>query len=131
MAFAEHRGRKYCAVRVDKAIVTVKGGSETKAPKTEMSRRVAVMSYPFASLMEQLRAEGPIVATNGTRTQPATITRNFKLWCQRHEVEYIQPKNLRSYRCYGPRRRHDAWDALPGINRGEDDGDSGLRERLS
>ncbi len=96
VAFAEHRGRKYCAVRVDKAIVTVKGGSEMKAPKTAMSQRVAVMGDPFASLMERLRAEGPIVATNGTRTQPATITRNFKLWCQRHEVEYIQPKNLRS-----------------------------------
>lgn len=97
VAFAERDGRLYCAMMVDKAIVTVKGGSEMKVTKTERSARVAIMGEPFASRMESLKGRGPMVsAADGKRTQPATITRNFKLWCLRNGVDYIQPKNLRS-----------------------------------
>ncbi|NPD33075.1 tyrosine-type recombinase/integrase [Eggerthellaceae bacterium zg-997] len=95
--FAERGGRAYCAIRVSKAIVTVRGGSEMKEPKTALSRRVAVMGEPFASALRRHAASGPLCRrADGGRTQPATVTRNFRLWCESNGVDYIQPRNLRS-----------------------------------
>lgn len=97
VAFAERGGRLYCALRVDKAVVTVKGGCEMKGVKTRASKRVAVMGEPFASRMRALSGTGPLVAAlDGSRTHPATVTRNFKEWCRRNGAEYVQPRSLRS-----------------------------------
>lgn len=85
-----HEGT-YLLVDVNKAAVTVSGGTELKETKTATSTRTVVIGEPFASRIEQLRDVGTVMPC-----APQTFTHNWRSWCQRHGLEYVRPMSLRS-----------------------------------
>lgn len=91
-------GGSFAKVKVDKALVTVRGGSELKSTKNTPSEREAICGEPFASRLLVLAdgRSGPIVASGGGYTSPATIAHNWKAWCARNGVPHVTFENMRS-----------------------------------
>lgn len=89
----------YAVLHVTKALVRVDGVSHDAPTKTPRSvRRVYVGGYA-AKRLEELRKPGhrPLVENkDGERSAPNSISKNYKLWCERHGVKYIPIKNLRT-----------------------------------
>lgn len=104
----EYRGRTYALVNVDKALVPTRCGRELKGTKNGFSTREGVIGAPFASRLLELceGGSGPLCGSDiphadGTPwgaldyPSPITVTNNFRAWCQRSNVEYINPGSLR------------------------------------
>lgn len=68
----------------------------TKTPRSV--RRVYVGGYAAKRLRELHKAgHRPLVENkDGERSAPNSISKNYKLWCERHSVKYIPIKNLRT-----------------------------------
>lgn len=103
----EAYGRSYALVSVHRGLVTVGGVKALKSTKNEHSEREVVIGEPFASRLLELRGErGPICPglhpyRGGEYDErhfasPATITHNWRIWCERHEVRYVRPGDMRS-----------------------------------
>lgn len=86
-------GRLYTHVNVNKAVTTAYNRPVRKETKTEASQRVVVIGEPFASRLRDLagREDEPVVPC-----APTTMTHNWRDWCQRHGIEYVRPKDMRS-----------------------------------
>lgn len=106
----EHRfhGQSYCVATIDKALVwSHQTGKILKDTKNEPSARDAVCGEPWASRLLELSEgkSGPLVPS-GTPydpskpeawyTSPLAITRNWKLWCERKGLPYVNQKDMRS-----------------------------------
>ena len=99
-----HGGRKYAILTVSKALVVTQRGKMLKTPKTALSGREVVLGEPFSSRLLALRGAGPLLPSGiidnsvpeAAFSSPATMTHNWRAWCERHGVVYIAPKNLRS-----------------------------------
>lgn len=99
-----YRGRSYALVKVEKALTVVSGRKVYKEPKNGFRVREAVIGEPFAARILELcggcgalvpsGAEG--IAPEDAYTSPQTITRNWRLWCERHDVPYVSQANMRS-----------------------------------
>ena len=92
----EHRGAVYAVLGVSKALVVTERGKMLKDTKTALSGREVVLGEPFASRLLALKSSGPLLSNGTGYASPATMTHNWRDWCARHGVAYIQPKNLRS-----------------------------------
>lgn len=101
------KGAVYAVVKIDKTIVTAKGGKKLQCgTKTELSQRDAVIGEPFASRLLTLRERGgggalvPSGRDNGKdgsgHTAPATMAHNWKAWCEAHNVEYVRLGDMRT-----------------------------------
>lgn len=109
------KGAVYAVVKIDKTIVTAKGGKKLQCgTKTELSQRDAVIGEPFASRLLTLRERGgggalvPSGRDNGKdgsgHTAPATMAHNWKAWCEAHNVEYVRLGDMRTCWSTMPRR---------------------------
>lgn len=103
----EAYGRVYALVYVERGLVTVDGSKLLKDVKNAHSEREVVIGEPFASrLLELCDGRGPVCAGSARYAggdyraehfaSPATITHNYRAWCQRHDVPYMRPGDMRS-----------------------------------
>lgn len=94
----ELRGAVYAVLSVSKALVVTERGKMLKDTKTALSGREVVLGEPFASRLLALGEgkRGPLLQGPDGYASPATMTHNWRDWCDRHGVAYVQPKNLRS-----------------------------------
>ena len=100
----DFKGQTYCCASIDKALTwSHQSGKVFKSTKNEPSEREAVCGEPFASRLLSLAEgkTGPLCpsgkpydpsAPEEWYTSPMAITRNWKLWCERHGVQ----KDMRS-----------------------------------
>lgn len=102
----EYKGRLYAIVTINMALVTV-NGKHLKGTKNEFRERQMAIGEPFATpLLALCDGEGPLCPgpkkyVKGEYkeehfTSPATISHNWRAWCERHDVEYIPQGNMRS-----------------------------------
>lgn len=92
----------YAIVSVKRAL-TYSNGKVLKEPKTG-EQRETVIGSPFAEMMATIvtGGDGVIMASGKTGlpaeeyTSPSTVCRNYRGWCERHNMPYVPPKNLRA-----------------------------------
>ena len=103
----EAYGRTYALVSVERGLVTVDGRKVLKGVKNDHSQREAVIGEPFASrLLELCGGKGPVCGgqapydggeyREGHFASPATITHNWRVWCERRDLDYVRPGDMRS-----------------------------------
>lgn len=102
----EAYGRVYAAVLVERGLVTVDGRKVLKDVKNEHSEREVIIGEPFATrLLELCDGAGAVCPGSATCSgeyseghfaHPTAVTRNWHRWCERNEVEYIRPGDMRS-----------------------------------
>lgn len=100
----EAYGSTYALVKVERGLVTVGGNRVLKGTKNEHSVREVVIGEPFASrLLELCEGTGPVCGSASGAdysaedfTSPTTVTHNWRIWCQKHGVEYVRPGDMRS-----------------------------------
>lgn len=102
-----HRGRLYANVRVDKALVSTNHGRVLKGVKNGFSQRDVIIGAPFAERLLDLAAcDGPLCPGGEQRptdgrieascfASPSTITNNYRKWCERNGISYVNPGKLR------------------------------------
>lgn len=79
---------------VSKALTTAQGKVVPKETKTALSRRQAVLGEPFSSILHEHLAKVP--ANENLRPSPATVSHNWKAWCERHDLPYIPFGQMRT-----------------------------------
>lgn len=99
----EAYGQRYAVVKVERGLVTVGGRKVLKSTKNEHSVREVVIGEPFASVILGCHGgTGPVCGrgsepyTKDSFTSPATVTHNWRNWCERNDVQYIRPGDMRS-----------------------------------
>ena len=92
----------YLVVRVERAL-TYSNGKVLKETKNGFSEREVVLGLPFAERAAFLSKRGGIVCKSGRLgsplelyASPHTIGTNYRLWCERKNAPYVQPRYLRS-----------------------------------
>lgn len=85
------------AVKVDKALVSVRGKAVEAPTKTaESTRSVFIGGYPAARL-EELSGSGPLCPdANGNRTNPDNVSNRYRKWMKGKDAKYVPLKNLRN-----------------------------------
>lgn len=103
----EYRGKTYAAVSISKALVSTRGGRELKGTKNGFSEREMIIGDPFASrLLEFAHAVGPLCRNEVPHeigdpweakhySSPTSITNNYRTWCERNGIAYVNPGKLR------------------------------------
>lgn len=99
----EAYGQRYAVVKVERGLVTVGGRKVLKSTKNEHSIREVVIGEPFASVILGFHGgTGPVCGrgsepyTEDSFTSPATVTHNWREWCERRDVQYVRPGDMRS-----------------------------------
>lgn len=109
---ASRGGRAYALCRVEAALVTVGGRKVLKGTKNAFRERTCVVGEPFASrLLELSCGSGPVCPSSRARcaqkgggggysasdfASPATMTHNWRRWCEKHGVGYVRFGDMRS-----------------------------------
>lgn len=99
----DHAGRTYAVIRIDKALVTPKGGRMLKDAKNGFSERVMVVGAPFAEvILDGMPESGPLCPTLGRGTKgaaaymsPSELTSRYKRFCKDKNLVYVNPGKLR------------------------------------
>ena len=101
----ELRGKTYALADVSKTLVTAPRKTLQDKTKTPESCRLMVIGEPFATpiLAYVDGRTGPLVPSGrpgddpaAAYTSPATITHNFRDWCEAHGVPYVRPGDMRA-----------------------------------
>lgn len=94
----------YALVSVSRAL-TYSNGKVLKEPKNGFSEREVVIGSPFAARILELSDDKGVIAVSRQErigdpasyyTSPSTMLHNYKGWCERHNMPYVAPKNLRA-----------------------------------
>lgn len=86
----------YAVLSIHRSVVTVGGVAVVQeSTKTEKSRRECVIGQPFAARLLSLRSDGYIVGGDAP-TNPATMSHNWKKWCERRGMDYVRLSDMRS-----------------------------------
>ena len=90
----------YCIVNVHRTSVIVDGKPVvSERMKTKGSLRKSVCAGAFAARLEEL-AQGKTgaICPNGLggRTSPCTLSRNWKVYCNRNGITYVSFENMRT-----------------------------------
>jgi len=86
-----------CSVRVDKTLTEVRGELVAGPTKTAESRRTVFFAgWPAQRLLE-LSGSGPLVPdSNGNRTRPDRVSREYRKMMESKGAKYVPMKNLRN-----------------------------------
>ena len=92
----EQGGRRYVAVKVDKALTCVGGRKVLKSTKNGFSMREVVLGEPFTSELLSMVDRLPIRDPLTYQANPMTISRNWKRYCANNGIRFAPFSNMRT-----------------------------------
>ena len=92
----EQGGRRYVAVKVDKALTSVGGKKVLKDVKNGFSVREAVIGEPFASRLLSIADRLPAADPMTYQANPITISRNWKRYCANNGIRHAPFSDMRT-----------------------------------
>lgn len=85
---------------VQRSVVSTSEGTKTKQPKTKKSTREIVIPSIIIPRLKQLRGIGKIyVKKDGTDYNPSTVSRAFRNFLEKNELQHIRLHDLRHFNC--------------------------------
>jgi integrase len=86
-----------CSIRVDKTLTEVRGKLVDGPTKTAESTRTVFLGGSIAGRMLELSGVGPLCPdSNGNRTRPDRVSREYRKLMQGKDAKYVPMKNLRN-----------------------------------
>ena len=92
----ESGGRRYVAVKVDKALTSVGGRKVLKDTKNGFSVREVVIGEPFASELLGIADRMPISDPMTYQANPITISRNWNRYCRNNGIRHAPFSHMRT-----------------------------------
>lgn len=133
-------GKRYVDVDIRRTLVTTPRKHLQEYTKTHSSRRHMLIGEPFATplirCMDSIEC-GPLMASGRAKdddpaseyTSPATITHNWRVWCESNEVRYIRPGDMRT--CWSTMQAEaGSPDSLVSLAMGHTDGSTRSRHYM-